>query len=75
MEDAMHLIGPLILILVIVAAVWFFRGTEPGGTNSGWPRIEWSSLRSPAVDLLEQRYARGEISRQEFLAKKRDLAK
>jgi putative membrane protein len=28
---------------------------------------------SPALDILEQRYARGEIGRDEYLQKKRDL--
>jgi putative membrane protein len=30
--------------------------------------------RSPGFDALDERYARGEINRDEYLAKKRDLA-
>jgi putative membrane protein len=30
-------------------------------------------MRSAALDLLEQRYARGEIGREEYLEKKQDL--
>ena len=69
----MHLTGLFIVILLISAAVWFVHDTKPGGTDNGWPRIEWGSPRSPAVELLEERYARGEISREEYLEKKREL--
>ncbi len=71
----MHLSGLFIVILLIAAAVWFVQNTKPAGTDDGWPRIEWGSSRSPGLDLLEERYARGEISREEYLEKKRELEK
>ena len=71
----MHLTGLFIVILLIAAAVWFLRDAKPGDTNNGWPRIEWGSSRSPALGLLGERYARGEISREEYLEKKRELEK
>jgi hypothetical protein len=41
---------------------------------TGWgdhsPRLE---RRSPGLDALEERYARGEIKRDEYLEKKRDI--
>lgn len=43
-----------------------------------WRLLEGSrSTRSPdsALDILKQRYARGEIDREEFEAKKRDLSR
>jgi len=33
-----------------------------------------SSPTDPALDILRQRYARGDISKEEFEAKKKDLA-
>ena len=69
----MHLIGLFILILLIAAAVWFVNDMKSGRNDDGWPRIEWGSSRSHALELLEERYARGEISREEYLQKKRDL--
>ena len=39
----------------------------PGGTRGE------SARRSPALDLLEERYARGEINREEYLQKKGDI--
>jgi putative membrane protein len=74
-ENSVHLIGLFIIILLIAAAAWFVQGTKPGGTDTGWPRIEWGSSRSHALELLEERYARGEISREEYLEKKRDIEK
>ena len=43
-----------------------------------WPRSyrHWRyryGMQGSALDLLEQRYARGEIGRDEYLEKKRDL--
>lgn len=59
----------LILALIIAGIVWLVRSTaSPSG---GRPRLE---RRSPGVDILEERYARGEINRDEYLQKKRDIA-
>ena len=69
----MHLIGLLIFVFLIAAAVWFVNNTKSGRNDGGSPRIEWGSSRSHALELLEERYSRGEISREEYLQKKRDL--
>ena len=50
------------LLLVLGLAVAFARGF--GRTRS---------IRSPGLDALEERYAKGEIQRDEYLQKKRDL--
>jgi putative membrane protein len=55
----------LILAGIVAAAMWFVRGM-PQGRGGG--------SRSPGLDALEERYAKGEISREEYLQKKRDLA-
>jgi len=61
----------VILIAVVVAVVWMVRSMMAGGTdvdsNAPTPR------RSPGLDVLEERYARGEINRDEYLQKKRDI--
>jgi len=53
----------LILGAIIAGVVWFVRVAPLGGS----PR------RSDGLEVLEQRYARGEISREEYLQKKRDI--
>jgi putative membrane protein len=50
----------LILALIIAGLVWFLRSKSLG-------------RRSPAIETLEQRYARGEINREEYLQKKQDI--
>lgn len=53
-----------VLGMVLVAAVAGLR----------WLSVERSATRGDAaVEILRQRYARGEIDREEFEAKKRDL--
>jgi putative membrane protein len=59
----------VILALVIVAMVWLVRTmTHPGYQQSTAER------RARGLEVLEERYARGEIKREEFLEKKRDIA-
>lgn len=54
----------LLVALVVVLGVWLFRsmGNSP------------SAPRESAPDILDKRYARGEIGRDEYEQKKRDLA-
>lgn len=59
-------LGWLVIVIVIAVVVWLFmRG--PGMPQSG------QKERRSALDVLEERYARGEIGREEFEQKKRDL--
>ncbi len=62
------LLGPIILIAVIVGVVWLVRKDASPGAQITPGR------RSSGLDVLEERYARGEISRDEYVEKKRDIA-
>lgn len=64
---AMMLFGLVFLILVVVALVWIARGSSRGGVLPNGGR------RLPGLDILEERYARGDIDRDEYLQKKRDI--
>jgi len=59
-------IGPIVFVLFFVfcMAMMFFM---MGGRMMRWHRGDH------ALDLLKERFARGEINREEFLEKKRDL--
>jgi putative membrane protein len=57
----------VILALVVAGAVWLFRAMTGGSADLG--------RRSSALDVLEERYARGEIKRDEYLEKRRDLGR
>ena len=59
----------LLLIAALIAlVVWLVRSPPHAGANSVLP-----PRRSPGLDILEERYARGEINRDEYLQKKRDM--
>ena len=71
-----HFIIPLLfLALIITAVVLVVRYTIGwGGHPMGPGRIGYGmERRSSALDVLEERYARGEINRDEYLEKKRDI--
>lgn len=64
----LHMIFWIIILAVIIAAVvWFARTIAPSGMHQSYPQ------RSPGLDVLEERYARGEINREEYLQKKQDI--
>jgi putative membrane protein len=54
------------IAVVVVLIVIFGRGVRHPGGGPFW-------RSSAALDILEQRYARGEIGRDEYLQKKHDL--
>ena len=68
------LIGPLFMIifwgLIIWAIVMLVRW---GGGNAG-PYARRDGDSAKALDILKERYAKGEISKEEFEAKKKDIA-
>jgi putative membrane protein len=57
----------LILFLIIAAVVALLR---PGSVRD---RTANSSKRLSALEILEERYARGEINQEEYLQKKQDI--
>jgi putative membrane protein len=66
-----HMVGWLFMILfwvfIIVVTVAAVRWLASGATRDG------KSSTQSAVDILRERYARGEIDREEFQQRKRDL--
>lgn len=54
-----------LLALVVAALVWFVR--------SQTTTRDFAERRSRSRDALDERYARGEIDREEYLQKKHDL--
>ncbi len=58
----------VILIAVVVGIVWLVRSMTSAGAHDALP-----ARRSAGIDVLEERYARGEINRDEYLQKKRDI--
>lgn len=68
----MMLFGGIFWVILLVLGVWaFLHYTRGSGRGGGY--LPGSDRGSSAVDLLEERYARGEIEREEYLQKKQDL--
>ncbi len=74
-----HGIGPLGALLIVVFLAWLLlrdrRPKEPAGW--AWPQPQAQSLGATvesARDILDKRYARGEITKDQYEAMKRDLA-
>lgn len=63
--------GPLLMllfwVLVIVGVVALFRSLQSGPQSGSRPRAK------TAAEIVQERYARGEINREEFEQKMRDL--
>ncbi len=62
------IIWVMVLIAIVALVVWLVRSAGGLGAPQLPPR------RSTGLDVLEERYARGEINRDEYLQKKRDMA-
>jgi putative membrane protein len=57
----------IVLAVIIAGALWFVRSRPLADSQKSLVQ------RSPALEVLEERYARGEIDREEYLQKKRDI--
>jgi putative membrane protein len=56
----------IVLVLLVVALIRRLSGA------SSW-RQDWGSPRQTAVDILQERFARGEIDKQEYEDRRRTL--
>lgn len=57
----------VVLIAIVALVVWLVRSLVGHGANH-LPRP-----RSSGLEVLEERYARGEINRDEYLQKRKDI--
>jgi putative membrane protein len=60
----------VVLITVVALVVWLVRSLAGGGMQN---MHHLPPRRSSGLDVLEERYARGEINRDEYLQKKKDI--
>jgi putative membrane protein len=66
------LFGILFWVLIIVGLVYVIKFLIQTTSRHGEPHEERNQA-SPALEILKERYARGEIDKPEFEAKKKDL--
>ena len=60
-------IWAVVLVAVVAGIVWLVR------TMAGGNAATTVTRRSAGLELLEERYARGELNRDEYLQKKKDI--
>jgi putative membrane protein len=60
-------------VLIIAGIILVVRAVSaPAGRDQG-PPADRGPVRSRGLEILEERYARGEIDREEFMQRKADL--
>ncbi len=60
--------GWIIGLIIIVAIIWFISKSANQSNTSG------RSVSKSALDILNERYARGEIDKNEFEKMKKDIS-
>ncbi len=60
-------------IVVIVGIIYLIRALVRGGKEERWKR--WIEKEDRAMDILKERYAKGEITKEQFEKMKEDLRK
>lgn len=64
------LVGLLMLVAVTLLVVWIVRafagGTDRGGTRGGEPVARGQDERSQARQILDDRFAKGELSETDY---------
>ncbi|MFA9460324.1 SHOCT domain-containing protein [Thiohalorhabdus methylotrophus] len=63
-----------VLAILAIAALVRWLALGPGGSARDGGEVEAKDRRARPLEILEERYARGEIDREEFLEKKEDLS-
>jgi len=67
-----HGVGPLSALLIVVFLAWLLlRDRRPRSAGWSWPQ---QSAPESARDILDKRYARGEITKDQYEAMRRDLS-
>ena len=67
------LFGGVFMVLAWVAIIWLVVWLIRGGTSQGQKGNGHEHHGKTALDILNERYAKGEIDRKEFEEKKKDI--
>lgn len=65
-------LGLIVIVIVVVIVVWALAGGRLSGSPGGPSDSRPTSPETP-LEILRKRYARGEITREEFEQMKNDL--
>jgi putative membrane protein len=62
-----------VLVGLVFLGIWLWRRFDASGGVSTWTQSQ-GSRQSTALEILQTRYARGELSREEYKSMLQDLA-
>ena len=64
----LHLVfSVLVIVFIIWLVMWVLRG------GHGRRHFRRGFMRSPGLDILDERYAKGEITKEDYETRKKDL--
>lgn len=63
----------LFVILIVALIIWILRAVFMPRHMRHHNNMRWMGGRSPALTILEERYAKGEITKEDFDARRKDL--
>jgi len=66
-------ISVAVIVAVVFFVIWALRAITGTGHHHPMMTPPSGPRRSPGLDILEERYAKGEINRDEYLEKKKDM--
>jgi putative membrane protein len=67
------MLGPLFMILIVAAVILLIRWLVPGAGHMGHMGSHSGSQTHTALNILKERFARGEIDKAEFEERRRVL--
>jgi putative membrane protein len=65
-------LGLIVFILLIFGIVWLLAGGRFGSNKGGYSMDQRDGLETP-LEILKRRYARGEITKEEYDRMRKDL--
>ena len=64
--------GLILIVALVVVVIWLLAGNRSRTSAGGGSEVQHRSSETP-LEILQQRYARGEVTKEEYESIKKDL--